>query len=528
MSAVTASLALVALLAGVAGTWSPCGLSTIESLRVGGVHGGGRRTALAAAGAFAAGTLLGGMATFGLLSLAGSALGLLGAGATAAAAVAIAAAGAAAELTGVRVLPQIRRQVPEPWRRRAPLLVAAAAYGVLLGLAFTTFVMSFAVWALAGLCVLLGSPTRGLVVGAAFGAGRALLVLLLAPLVDRPLGARALETMLQRPRSLQRVRQASAAALALCALSLAPSAGAAITRQATAPAPTPGPAPAPAPTTFSGQTDPSAVAGALAWQQIGSTGLLQAGSGAPGSTADAVALPGSHPALGGSRAAWIEGDQIVVADRGTLTPQLSFSAPGADALAVSDDWVVYRVPPASGAAGGSYQLFARPLNPPGASRFVAAAASPAQLGRPALDGSTLVFAAAGRSSRILAVDLAGGAPRVVRSTSTAQLLNPSVSGGQLLYVRVDECFQRVLLGPLAGGRDRALSTAPTQVARDGGYGQHVIRIGRTPHHCTGPLAGSYTEVARFWTTALAPDAAYVTVLRTNGAASTATVQTLPR
>jgi len=57
-----------------------------------------------------------------------------------------------------------------------------------------------------------------------------------------------------------------------------------------------------------------------------------------------------------------------------------------------------------------------------------------------------------------------------------------------------------------------LARAPTQVRRDGGYGGNVIRIGRTPHHCVGPLAGSYPGVTSYWTTALSPSAAYMTVM----------------
>ena len=63
--------------------------------------------------------------------------------------------------------------------------LAAALYGVLLGLGFTTFVLSFGVWALAGISLALGDPAAGLVIGAAFGVGRALPVVLVAPVVDR-------------------------------------------------------------------------------------------------------------------------------------------------------------------------------------------------------------------------------------------------------------------------------------------------------------------------------------------------------
>ena len=47
---------------------------------------------------------------------------------------------------------------PESWRRVMPVPLAAGLYGVLLGLGFTTFILSFAVWALAGISVALGDP----------------------------------------------------------------------------------------------------------------------------------------------------------------------------------------------------------------------------------------------------------------------------------------------------------------------------------------------------------------------------------
>ena len=60
---------------------------------------------------------------------------------------------ALAELRGVPILPQLRRQLPEHWRRVMPMPVAAGLYGVLLGLGFTTFVLTFGVFALAGIAL---------------------------------------------------------------------------------------------------------------------------------------------------------------------------------------------------------------------------------------------------------------------------------------------------------------------------------------------------------------------------------------
>ena len=80
-------------------------------------------------------------------------------------------------------------------RGRLPLPAAAALYGLLLGLGFTTFVLTFAVWALAAVTFAVGRPGLGLVVGLAFGAGRGLPIVLIAPFVHRPVGVRLVAAM---------------------------------------------------------------------------------------------------------------------------------------------------------------------------------------------------------------------------------------------------------------------------------------------------------------------------------------------
>ena len=214
----TAALLLTAFAAGVTGAWSPCGLSMVDTLAPSG-HARRLRTSLAACATFALGALAGGASTFGGLALLGAALGAGGPTAAAAAAVGAIAA-AAAEARGLRIVPQVRRQVPESWRRRLPVPVAAAGYGVLLGLGFTTFVLSFAVWALAGASIALGSPTIGLAIGLAFGAGRALPVVCLAPFAGTGRGGAITAAMCERPQILIGLRRIDALALAACAFAL--------------------------------------------------------------------------------------------------------------------------------------------------------------------------------------------------------------------------------------------------------------------------------------------------------------------
>ena len=167
-------------------------------------YAGRLRTTLVACATFAAGALAGGVATFGGLALLGARARRRRAAAIAVAA-AVALAAAAGEARGARIVPQVRRQVPESWRRVLPVPLAAGLYGVLLGLGFTTFVLSFAVWALARRGLALGDPALGLLVGLGFGAGRALPVVVLAPLRDRARRRRP-AAMAERPAILRALR----------------------------------------------------------------------------------------------------------------------------------------------------------------------------------------------------------------------------------------------------------------------------------------------------------------------------------
>ncbi|MGH2991520.1 MAG: hypothetical protein ACRDMA_17010, partial [Solirubrobacterales bacterium] len=186
LSGLEIALAGAAVLIGLTGTWSPCGFSMVETIGPTG-HTGGRRTAIAASVTFVPGAIAGGVLTFGSLAVLGGLAHDAGRLAYLLAA-AIALVAAAAETRGTPIAPQIRRQLPEHWRRALPMPIAAALYGVLLGLGFTTFVLSFGVWALAGISFAVGDPAAGLAIGIAFGIGRALPIALLAPLADRPAG----------------------------------------------------------------------------------------------------------------------------------------------------------------------------------------------------------------------------------------------------------------------------------------------------------------------------------------------------
>jgi hypothetical protein len=494
-------LALAALAAGVTGAWSPCGFSMVETLAPAG-YAGRLRTTLVACATFTLGALAGGVVTFGGLGLLGQAIGAGGTGAAAVAAV-IAVAAAAGEARGLRIVPQVRRQVPESWRRVMPVPLAAGLYGVLLGLGFTTFILTFAVWALAAVSVALGEPAIGAVLGLAFGAGRALPVIALAPVAETDRGNAAHAAMAERPAILRGLRVADAVALAACAAAMV------------------GVAPANAATIAAASASGPASAGNLfAFQRPGGPGYLRR----PDAT---VALPGRDPALGGSLVGWRDGDRIVLADPGTLAPVATYDSPGGGAFAFSDQWVVWRV--------GTAQLVAQPRSLSAPPRVVATARVSEQLGRPALAGSTLVYHRAGRAgAQIRLLDLASGGDRLLRAERRALLSNPSFDGSRLLYVRSTYTRQELRLGPPARRRttrDQVLySTTPTarrDAEHEKGHHRHGAGYphGRAPRLPPRPPPGVTDTL---WTTALGVDAAYVTRLRLRGGTTTATVLSVPR
>jgi hypothetical protein len=430
----------------------------------------GRIGVAAGAGAYAAGLALGAALLFGSLGAAGAALhpgrvAALVAGALAAAAV-------LADLAGLRVRPQVRFQVPEPWRRTMPLTRALFLYGVLLGTGVSTFVPAAAVWALLPLSVALGSVGSALAIGLSFAVGRALPVLALTAHGD--------ETALaERPRGLRVVR-----ILAAVSLGLALVAGAARAASTVA---------APA-------EDPSAIGTDLVWQEPGVGGfLLRNGV--------RTQLPGSDPAVGGSYIAWHIGDIVTVAALDTLTPVLNVSVPGVEKLAVSQQWLAFRVR----RPNGSEQIQALALSDPSTTIAVSRPRPRGQLGRPTISGNGVLYhLALPTVSRLFAFGLVSRKAAILRSSQHSLLLSPVRVGNQLLYVRLDRCSQQLRVGPVDGnGAGRVLYKLPPLAGEDLGF-----EPGHTEQGRRIPCPGRPKPTARsLWTAAISGTTAYVTVLR---------------
>ena len=218
--------------------------------------------------------------------------------------------------------------------------VAAGLYGVLLGLGFTTFVLTFGVFALAGIAVAVGEPLTGLAVGLAFGIGRALPIVLVAPVADRPAGIRVTEAMAGRPAIYRGFRVGDAIALLAAAAALV------ATVPATASKVEAGPA-----------ADP-AVAGDAISPSSAPTARVSSRRGG-----EDIALPGRDPAAGDGRLAVIANDEILLLSAVDLAEIGRVAAPDADAVAISRRWLAWRA-----RANGRDLIRARAVADPGEPR----------------------------------------------------------------------------------------------------------------------------------------------------------------
>jgi hypothetical protein len=414
--------------------------------------------------AFAAGLALGAVLVFGSLAALGAAVSgrwvVL-------AALALAGAAVVSDALGLRVRPQVRFQVPEPWRRTMPLPRALFLYGLLLGAGLTTYVPATAAWALPALSLALGNVVASLAIAAGFAVGRALPVLVLA--------ARGGETVLaERPRGQCVLRMLTAASLLLALVAGEVRAAGTIA--------SPG-------------GDPTAAGTDVAWQQPGVGGFLRR----DGTTAQ---LPGEYPAIGAALVAWRSGPAVTVAARDTLAAVLTETIPGVRKLAISRQWLVYTT---------ATEIRVQALSDLTQSRLVEKTRRPASLGRPALGVDLVVFhRATAAGSWITGVNVSAGTRLRLRYSRDDQLLNPSVLAGQLLYVRASRCSQQLRIGPLRRtGRDRVLYEIGPLAGQDAGHERHHTSQGE---HLPCPYRPKPTA-KMLWTTALSATTAYVTVLR---------------
>lgn len=253
-------------------------------------------------------------------------------------------------------------------------------------------------------------------------------------------------------------------------------------------------------TVATGVSDPSVDGTLVAWHVPGQPGVLVNGD-------QQIRVGGTHPALGGGRLAVLDNGVINVQQTSGQPFAVAVPAPGADALAVSAGFVAWRAHSDDGDA-----IYAAPLGG-GAPRRIAKSK---ELGRPTLEGTKLAYHVNGRTgSRIVIADAATGKRTTVRRERRALLLNPSLQGGRLLYVRNHYKRQELRIGPQTKRgvtKDRRMWSIVPTGRRDAGHdpGKKHHRHGWPRRLWPRPKQGLS---ATMWTTALGAETAYVTLLR---------------
>jgi hypothetical protein len=197
-----------------------------------------------------------------------------------------------------------------------------------------------------------------------------------------------------------------------------------------------------------------------------------------------IPLPGTDPAVGGPYVAVIDAGGVLLLDRGTLAEVSRVAVAGADAVAVSGEWLVYRRHE-EGRDVLEAQRITDPVNP-GIPERITSATVPNQLGRPSIDGDVVVWATAQRDeSRIWTRDLGSRKNEVVAGSRFALLSNPAIDTGRLIYVRS------------TGRRDQLIMKRAAK--RGDGHPIHT-----------------FSGQGYLWSTALEGGRAYVTVVQEGG------------
>jgi MFS family permease len=366
-------------------------------------------------------------------------------------AVALAGLGIAREL-GLRIpVPQLRRQVPERWRREWPLPLWSAGYGAGLGLGFLTHQVTFTYWAALAAIAAVGSVALGAVAMALFGLGRALMVVL-PTLGGEGRRARILAVMAGARRPLA---AANVAALAVI--------GIAVMAQ---------PATAAVDPAGTGVVDPSASGSILARAQLsqGASTVVVTAPGRPGARFPSA----QHPSVNASLLAFTDARGISVVD--WTSGRRVYRINGAvEKPAIAWPWIAYLRRARTGTALELRHIVR------GTRRVIDNARPDEDLGRPALKGGRLAWHyATGRRSEVwLANVRRPSRKRLVAFSRTAIHVNPSLSTTHIAWV------------------DQRAETS-------------LLKVQRLRNRRTRTIARVIGRDRIFWTTALTRRRAYVT------------------
>lgn len=166
---------VTALGAAIRGNWSPCGESLQAQIHPLGERSRGNVWGVTM-GAFTVGSMVAGAALTSLLGFIGGVLIDFGEAAIWIAA-ALALVAGALDLSPLQPWTP-RRQVNENWISRYRGWVYGTGFGLQLGVGFAVFVMSWGYWAMLAIAFVSGSAAVGALLGASFGLGRGMLLLL--------------------------------------------------------------------------------------------------------------------------------------------------------------------------------------------------------------------------------------------------------------------------------------------------------------------------------------------------------------
>jgi cytochrome c biogenesis protein CcdA len=423
---------------------------------------GSRQRYRVALALFALGAILAAGVLGAFLGLAGSTLDRRSALAVVAV---LALIGAVREAGLLRIpLPELRRQVPERWRREWPLPAWSLGYGAGLGLGVLTHQTVASFWVAATGALALGDPLVSAACLVPFGVGRAVMVALPARGGRDP--ARAVGRLIERRR---RLRPANALVLALAAVAFAAS-------------------PAFGQGSTQGEYDPAAsgrVSAVSVADAAGAAVLVR-----PARLPEVRFADGRSPALDGDLLAyadaaglrivrWRTGEEVARLDGSLTKPALDYPR------------VAYiRVVP------GGQRLELRNLVT-GALRTVAQGGRDVDIGRPALRAGRIAWhVAAGRRSQIRLGPADGSRPAtVVASSVTGLQVNPSLAYGRILWVEQAGSISALRIRRTGGGSVRTLTTlrGPNRILWTTALGLRTAYVTRW-----NPVNGRSEIVTRRW------------------------------
>jgi len=410
---------------------------------------------------FALGAILAAGALGAVLGLAGSALDAERALAVVGA-LALVAAAREAGLLRIPV-PELRRQVPERWRREWPLGGWSFGYGAGLGVGVLTHQTVWTFWVAAAGALALGDPLVSALCLAPFGLGRALMVAL--PARGGRDASEAVGRMVARRRLL---RPANVAALLFAAavLAVAPALAAGVT----------------------GEHDPAAsgrVLAVAATDAAGESIVVR-----PAESPEVRYVAGRSPALDGDLLAYADGTGIRILR--WRTGEEVGRVDGALAKPALDYPLVAYVR----AVPDGQRLELRDMAT-GAVRVVARGGRGVDIGRPALRGGLVAWhVAAGRRSQIRLGPADGSRPsRVVASSVTGLQINPSLAYGHILWVEQAASISALRLRRIAGGPVRTLNTlrGPNRILWTTALGLRTAYATRW-----NPVNGRSQVISRTW------------------------------